>query len=78
MDKNQNLLGKDITITKVDGSHVRAYCQNQTADGLYILIDKRVIFIPYVQISEVFFVPFAPIKQGYFPELNVKEGEDGI
>jgi hypothetical protein len=76
MDKNLNLLGKDVTITKVDGSHVRAYCQNQTIDGLYIVIDRRVIFIPYVQISEAFYVPFKPIPIGKFPELQVTEDGD--
>lgn len=56
-----NFLGKDITIKKIDGSFVRGFCVNETKEGLLVnpkqqfSYTDKFVFVPFQQISEVFF-----------------------
>jgi len=57
----ENFLGKDITIKKIDGSHIRGFCVNQTSLGIMLNpkndfgYDNKFVWIPISQISEIFF-----------------------
>lgn len=66
VEKTLNLLGKDVTVRKTDGTAVRGLCVNQFEKS--IIVDpsngasaRRVVILTE-NISEILFEDFKPIK----------------
>jgi len=56
-----NFLGKDITVKRLDGSHIRGLCVNESDLGIMVSpknnleYSTKYVWIPHSQIVEVFF-----------------------
>ena len=73
-EKNLNLLGKNVTVRKTDGTAVRGLCVNQFSDSYVIdpsngRETKRVTVLK-INISELIYEDFQPLK-------SIKEAVNG-
>lgn len=76
MQAHPNVLGKDVNVHRRNAVDVRGYCINQLESGITVKPrESHNVWIPWTEITEIFWEDFKPIPAGTFPELDATEGE---
>ena len=77
IETHPNVLGKDVNVHRRNAGDVRGYCVNQLSSGITVKPrESHNVWIPWAEITEIFWEDFKPIKQGYFPELDATEAKE--
>jgi hypothetical protein len=71
VDKYPNILGKDVNVHRKSGSNVRGVCVNQFSEGILVKPnDSNNVWIPFTEITELFWEDFKPVTLGKFEEVE--------